>query len=358
MRAFTGPPRCNRLRPRTTAYHAKEAAAVTCSGYGSTILSAAVSPEVVADCRCRIGESPTWHDGEQRLYWVDIPAGRLFRFDPTTGKHDIVYEGAPIAGMTVQLDGAMLLFMEQCAMSLWRDGQLKMVRPPDPKQAGFRFNDVIADPVGRVFGGTRSYRASLSRNCLDTVQVLKARLLWKFRQAGDRFGFEPPKGALYRLDGDATLTRLVGGIGGSNGLGFSPDRTKLYYTDSDAGHIYAFDYREDTGAIARQRVFATVPEKHGRPDGLAVDVAGFVWSARWDGGCIVRYAPDGSIACRIDFPARKVTSLAFGGKGNRDLYVTTAGGENRLAEGAGAGALFRIDVGIEGMPAFRSAIGR
>ena len=68
-----------------------------------------MEPELIADYECVTGEGPLWHPDEQRLYWVDIPRGRLFRYEPATGAHEQVYEGDPIGGFTIQDDGALLL---------------------------------------------------------------------------------------------------------------------------------------------------------------------------------------------------------------------------------------------------------
>jgi D-xylono/L-arabinono-1,4-lactonase len=90
---------------------------------------------------------------------------------------------------------------------------------------------------------------------------------------------------------------------------------------------------------------------------MTVDAEGYIWSARWDGGCLVRYAPDGTEDLRITFPAKKVSCVIFGGDDYTDMYVTTAGGQNKAEEGSGAGALFRLNLGIKGVPEFRSRIG-
>jgi len=100
-----------------------------------------------------------------------------------------------------------------------------------------------------------------------------------------------------------------------------------------------------------------VPEEDGFPDGLTVDSMGYIWSARWDGSSIVRYTPEGKLDRRIILPAKKVTSLVFGGEDLTEIYITSGGGENKLAEGAGAGALFRLSQEISGTPEFCSRIG-
>ena len=284
-----------------------------------------MEPELIADYACITGEGPLWHPDEQRLYWVDIPKGRLFRYEPASGQHEQCLEGEALGGFTIQADGALLLFMARGAVKIWRAGELTTVIDEIPDERSTRFNDVIADPVGRVFCGT-----------MPTA--------------------ERP-GRLYRLDPDGTLTKLLDGIGCSNGMGFTLDRRQMYYTDSTAHEIYLFDYDQATGAITNRRVFARNAPEEGMPDGMTVDAEGYVWSARWDGGCLVRYAPDGTEERRIAFPARKVSSVTFGGPEYTDIYVTTAGGDNKAAEGWGAGALFRLNLGIRGLPEFRSRIG-
>jgi sugar lactone lactonase YvrE len=281
-------------------------------------------PELIADYQCVTGENPLWHPGEQRLYWVDIPTGRMFRYDPAKGKHEQFYHGEVVGGFTFQADGALLLFMARGAVKIWRNGELINVVEEIPDERETRFNDVIADPMGRVFCGTMP--------------------------TADRLG------RLYRLDPDGTLTRLLEGIGVSNGMGFTRDLRQMYYTDTAKRELYLFDYDQASGALTNQRIFTRTPDDEGFPDGLTVDAEGYIWSARWDGGCVVRYKPDGIEERRIEFPARKVSSLTFGGTDYADIYVTTAGGDDKAAEGAGAGALFRIRLGIRGVPEFPSRI--
>jgi D-xylono/L-arabinono-1,4-lactonase len=293
--------------------------------------------ELIADYACKTGEGPLWHPGERRLYWVDIPRGRLFRYEPSTGAHEQVYEGDMIGGFTLQADGALLLFMSRGAIKVWREGELTTVVEEIPRERATRFNDVIADPAGRVFCGTISPRHDFGRP--------------------DAAGQPTRSARLYRLDVDGTLTTLLEGVGVSNGLGFTPDQRGLYYTDTPTDEISLFDYDRATGAIANRRPFVRVPEGQGHPDGMTVDAEGYVWSARWDGGCLVRYAPDGTEDRRIEFPARKVSSVAFGGDDYADLYVTTAGGDNKAEEGPGAGSLFRLRPGVRGVPEFVSRIG-
>ena len=165
------------------------------------------------------------------------------------------------------------------------------------------------------------------------------------------------KGRLYRLDTDGKLTVVVQDVGCSNGMGFTLDRTAIYYTDSRERSIYLFDYDRASGEISNRRVFMRVTEGEGGPDGMTVDSEGFVWSAFWDGSRLVRFRPDGTEERRITFPAKKASSVIFGGTDYKDIYVTTAGGNNKKEDGAGAGALFRLRLRIKGLPEFCSRIG-
>ncbi len=283
-----------------------------------------MEPELIADYACVTGEGPLWHPQEQRLYWADIPTGRMFRYDPKTGHHEQFYTGDVVGGFTFQDDGAILLFMAKGAVKIWRAGKLETIIEEIPDERETRFNDVFADPEGRVFCGTMPTK--------------------------DRAG------RLYRLDPDRTLTKILDGVKVSNGMGLTLDRKQLYYTDTGARTIYLFDYDQATGAISNRRVFLDTAAEEGGPDGMTVDAEGCIWSARWDGSRLTRYAPDGTELLRVMFPAKKVSSVIFGGPDYTDMYITTAGGNNKAENGPGAGALFRLRAGVQGLPEFPSRI--
>ena len=282
-------------------------------------------PVLIADYQCIVGEGPLWHPIEQCVYWIDIADGRLFRYEPTTATHALVHgPGDPIGGFTIQEDGALLLFMARGAIRLWRQGIVRTVIEELPAERHSRFNDVVADPMGRVFCGTMA--------------------------TADR------PGRLYRLDPDGSLHIVLDHVTIPNGMDFSPDLHTFYFTDSADHTIYAFDYDVTTDAISNQRPLVVTPEGDGVPDGLTVDVEGCLWSARWDGSAVYRYSPTGELLDRLPLPARKVSSVTFGGENYRDLYITTAGGNQKEQEGWGAGGLFRWQAQVSGRPPFLSRI--
>ena len=288
-----------------------------------------MEPEVVADYSDHLGENPLWHAAERQVYWEDYTRGRLLRFNPESNAHEVLYEGKKIGGFTIQSDGSLLLFMEKGTIARLSQGELSYIVKEIPNEDQSHFNDVVADPKGRVFCGTVPDSEPDRNN-------------WS--------------GRLYRLDTDGSITIVLEGIGCSNGMGFTQDRKGMYYTDSLARSIYLFDYNILDGGLSNKRIFVKIPAGDGMPDGMTVDAEGYVWSARWGASCLVRYRPDGTEQQRFHFPAEKVSSITFGGSTYTDMYVTSAGGDNRPADGEHAGALFRLKLGIQGLPEFQSQI--
>jgi D-xylonolactonase len=284
----------------------------------------ALQAECIADYDCETGENPLWHPMERKLYWTDIPAGRIFRYDPATGIHEQCYQGRQVGGFTVQSDGSLLLFMDRGTVANLRDGMLTEVLAEIEDERNSRFNDVIADPRGRVFCGTMS-------------------------SAGK-------KGCLYRLDLDGSIHLLLTGIQCSNGMAFTPDQKGFYYTDSLAREIYLFDYNVEDGGISNQRVFVRFEEADGFPDGATLDAEGRLWTALWSAGCVARLDERGRIETKLPLPTRKITSLTFGGDDLTDLYITSAWQVTKEQDGSFAGALFRWRGQAKGVPEFFSRI--
>ncbi|MGF1478394.1 MAG: SMP-30/gluconolactonase/LRE family protein [Cyanophyceae cyanobacterium] len=279
-------------------------------------------PALIVDSHCHNAEGPLWHPFEECLYWTDIPRGLLFRYDPATGATEQVYSGEPVGGYTIQTDGALLLFKARGVIERWHHGKSTVVIPEIPDERDTRFNDVIADPVGRVYCGTMPSSQSLAR--------------------------------LYRLNIDGSLELILENIGLANGMGFTLDRQQFYFTDSIARKIYRFDYDMETGELSNQTALISIPTEEGVPDGMTVDAQGHIWSARYDGSHLYRYSPKGTETLRLPFPTQKITSVTFGGSDYRQMYITTGGGD--IWQEGGAGGIFHIDLDIQGIPEFFSQI--
>lgn len=286
-------------------------------------------PTLLVHSGCQLGENPLWHSEHQSLYWCDITGGRLYRHRPDSKRTEILLDGhgnpeRMIGGFTIEKDGALLLFMSGGRVQRWEDGRVDVILEAQGDLAGTRFNDVIADPEGRVFCGTMAVAGKA--------------------------------GTLYRLNRDRTITPVVDGVGCSNGLGFTTDLRQLYYTDSSVSRIYVFDYDQSTGELSNRSVFVDSQEQPGVPDGLTVDADGNVWSARWEGACVTCHAPDGGELRRLSLPMSRVTSLTFGGNDLRTLFITSARCDKDSAARPNDGDVFACRPGVVGRPEFRSQI--
>jgi sugar lactone lactonase YvrE len=279
-----------------------------------------------------LGESPMWHPQEQLLYWVDIPGKRLHRLDPTSGAQshwDFPCEPAACAPV---LGGGLLLAMRD---GLWRfdpeTSQRSLLCEPPYDPTCERFNDGKCDPLGRFWVGT----------------IYEPR--------------EPARAALYRWDAHR-IDRIAGDITVSNGLGWSPDGRTLYWSDTKAHTVYAFDFDVSDGSVSRQRVFARFEGKPpqqdlrtygGRPDGAAVDVEGCYWVAMFEGQRLLRLSPQGEVLREVALPVRCPTMPCFGSSDLRTLFITTAR-ENRpaaeLAQQPLAGCVLSLRVDVPGLP--------
>lgn len=275
----------------------------------------------VANYHCVVGENPLYNLDDGCIYWLDIETGRIFRASHATLVHECFYQGPVTGGFTLQADGSLLLFEADRIARLGKDGERRvLVEGIDPDMQ--RFNDVIADPEGRVFAGT--------------------------------IGRTDDSGGLYRIDHDGRVTSLFKQTGIANGMGFTADARHFYWTCSTTGRIFRFDYARATGDLYNRVLFHQATEPNDTPDGLTLDAQDRVWSARWGGSCVQRLDADGRVAERLPLPVERVSSVAFGGPAFDTLYVTTAAG---AAGGTGDdGTLYRIQTSARGRPEHRSRV--
>lgn len=289
--------------------------------YLFTIMLETLTPTHIAGTEeCQLSEGPLWNSESNFLFWTDITAGKIHRFDASTEQHKVIYQGEPVGGFTFQENGELLLFRVNDIALLKPDGRISKVRDFSDKGMN-RFNDVIADPRGRVFAGTTGPN---------------------------------PDAGLYRMDLNGEITKLFSGTACSNGMGFSPDQKKFYWTNTTTRQIFEFEYEAGSGEISGRRVFYDATSDEGVPDGLAVDSQGCVWSARWGGSSVVRHAPDGKVLGRIRFPAVNVSSICFGGTNLDELFVTAA--QNVQDTAPHVRGLFRVRTRFRGSKEFRSRI--
>ena len=283
--------------------------------------------DLVLDAALELGEGPIWDDRRQELVFVDIMRGDIHRFDPASGTDRVVNAGRSVGAVALADRGDWLL---AAGRGFYRadpaTGTASLIVEVEPAEAGTRMNDGYVDPTGRFWAGT-----------LSLVR-------------------QPERGALYRLDVDGSVHRMLGGVTTSNGIDWSPDGRRMYFADTGTNRVDVFDFDAAAGVPSDRRPFVDFTGQAGRPDGLVVDAEGGVWVALWAGGAVHRYLPDGRRDRVIEVPAAQTTKCAFGGASRDDLYITTAarGLDARARrDQPHAGGVFRVRPGVRGQPARR-----
>ncbi len=271
------------------------------------------------------GEGPLWVPQERAIYWVDIPACKVFRYYPASGKHETFTFDVSVTALGLRASGGFIVATAK-GFAFWSppSTQLQTVASLETDRPDNRFNDGGVDALGRFWAGTMN----------------------KVRP-------EAPDGSLYRLEAALSVHKMETGFAVYNGGAWSPDGKTMYVTNTMPGEIWAYDFDAASGAISNRRVFARVPAADGWPDGHTVDSEGFVWGAHWGGWRITRYDPTGKIERIVKLPVSQVSCCRFGGENLDVLYITTAR-EGMTADQLRAeplsGDLFRIQVDVKGLP--------
>jgi sugar lactone lactonase YvrE len=265
---------------------------------------AKVDVRCIIDCKDRIGEGVFWCPDEQAVYWLDVPMpSQLHRFVPSSGRHDNWPMPEMITAMAKRKNGSLLI-ASQNGINIFdpTDGKLRRKVTPEAGKPLNRSNDGAPDAKGRFWIGTMMNNLGPNGKDLPITE---------------------PSGALWCINPDWSFKEVIMGITITNGVVWSPDWKTLYVADSALQVIHAYEFDLARAAVSNRRVFSDVKDL-GYPDGAAIDSEGFLWSARWEGHCIARLAPDGTVDRIVQIPASQVTSCAFGGKDLMTLYVTTA----------------------------------
>ena len=270
--------------------------------------------------RALLGEGPTWDGARQRLVWVDILNSRVHTFDPAGGARTVMAAGQHVGAAKPREGGGLVVNLRDGIGLYGTDGAFSWLHRE--VVLGRRGNDAAVAPDGALWAGTMPY------------------------------GEQPGGGDLKRVTGDGTAATVLPEVTVSNGIGWSPDGSLMYYNDTPTRRIDVFDVSGPE--VAGRRTFAEIEEGAGYPDGLTVDAEGAVWVALWDGGAVRRYTPDGRLDRVVTLPVRRPTACAFGGTELRDLYVTTASVGADPAASPLAGSLLVLPGAGQGLaqPAF------
>ncbi len=278
------------------------------------------------------GEGALWHAAERALYWTDINRFLIHRYDPAVGATRTWFFTEPATAIGLTDHPGTLIVALASRLILWQpanDARADFANP-DHNWPAVRLNDARPDPAGNFWAGT------MQNNVSDS--------------GGDIAITDHTLGRLYRVTGKGVASVEKTGIGISNTLCWSPDNTRFYFGDTLANTIFVWDYDLTTGAISNERPFFAGFGR-GLPDGSAMDSEGYLWNARYGGGCVVRVAPDGTVDRIIEMPVEAITTCTFGGPLLQTLYITTArGGLGAANNERLAGGLFTLEVETRGLP--------
>ncbi|WP_233380199.1 SMP-30/gluconolactonase/LRE family protein [Maribellus sp. CM-23] len=283
--------------------------------------------ELVIDSKSELGEGAIWNYRTGELMWVNIKGKILNFYNPVSGLNKEMLTGQMVGTVVPSESGQVLVALQNGIYSLDPEtGTKKLLADPEADKPDNRFNDGKCDPAGRLWAGTMSLVGA--------------------KQAG----------ALYRFDPDTSVHKMVDGVGTSNGIVWSADKTKMYYIDTPTRQVMGYDYDNETGAISHPKVAVEIPEGAGYPDGMTIDEEDNLWVALWGGSAVACFNPEnGDLIRKIEVPAKNVTSCAFGGNDLGTLYITTARestSEEDLQKFPHAGGVFKIRPGVKGVKAF------
>jgi len=274
----------------------------------------------------RLGESILWHAARQCLYWTDLLDPGLFQLTiGGTVQHTPLDLPPPIGSAAATTDPNKLILLARDGLRLVDLETISVTPWCNPEQGRHEiiFNDLKCDRFGRLWAGSSH---ALERDPRGALWCVKNRTAW---QLGD-VGFPV-----------------------SNGPAFSPDGRLMYFNDSVNYQTFVYEILQDSLAPANRQVFARYTEEEGVPDGLTVDAEGCIWTAQWAAARVIRLSPKGEKLMTLHVPSGHVTSVCFGGKEMRDLFITTAneGLSPELQKRYPlSGSLFRYRADVAGLP--------
>jgi sugar lactone lactonase YvrE len=298
--------------------------AFTMTGWTLVIRMGPDSVQVHVAATAALGEGPCWHAELGALVWVDILAREVHVSAPGRTR---TYRTPELVGAAVPRVGGGLLLAHGTGFATLdlADGTVVDVARVPAGPARVRMNDGKTDPAGRFWAGTMALDGARGR------------------------------GALYRLGATGPPARMIERLSVSNGLGWSPDATRMFLVDTPTRSVAGYAFDVDRGTLGRRTVLVDSSPFSGLPDGLAVDADGNVWVAFWDGAAVRCFSgADGRLLDEIRVPVTRPTSCTFGGPELATLLITTARTglpDAQLAREPLAGSVLAVEPGVRGMPA-------
>jgi len=279
-----------------------------------------------------LGETPLWCERTHSLFWLDIDSGKVRRFHPATGRQDtFTFEARHVGTLALTEQTSKVLLGKDSSLYLFDlgSGDCELFCEVEDPQRDTRLNDGRCDSRGRLWVGTMDNQ------------------------------LHRPNGGFYRVDPDGSVHRQFGDVIVSNTVALSPAQDRLYFSDTRRFMTWQFDV-DRAGTLSNRRVFVDHSDVSARPDGACVDRDGYVWTAMFGGGRVVRYAPDGTVDTVVEVPVTNPTCVCLGGPELRTLYITTARkflSRGQLRSEPMAGSVLSIEVPVPGLPESRFGVG-
>jgi len=251
---------------------------------------------VLSKSKSRLGECPVWDERSERVFWVDIEAGRLFAatLDGAETIWDLP-ERIGSFGLTTTTHVVVMALASGFALYDLERRALDRIPMRHDLGESVRFNDGKCDPNGNFWAGAMSEK--------DPRQ---------------------PDAHLYRLRPDLTIDVMLDGIRVSNSLAWSSDGARLFFADSPTRTILSWASPEANAMLGPAEIFAGPEVFRGVPDGSTIDADNRLWTAEWDGWRLLVHDRRGRLTKEIPLPVRRPTSCCFGGPDLDILFVTTA----------------------------------
>lgn len=278
--------------------------------------------QAVARTSDTLGESPFWDWRTSQLYWIDLRRPSLNCLDPSSGEVNSWPMPELIGSVVGRRSGGLVVALQSGLYGFSpATGTHTALLGLESDIAEHRLNDAKCDAHGRLWIGS----------------------MWDFGRN--------PTGKLYRIEPDRSVHVVRERVSVPNAIAFSPDQSTIYFTDSKRSAIERAAV-DDAGRVSAWGELVADNLLPGAPDGATVDAEGFLWNARFRGGCLARISPTGAIDRVIDLPVSQPTSCAFGGPDLDTLFVTTGRQGmtmDALAAEPEAGSLLALDVGVKGL---------